>query len=210
MPHASHRTDRPQRKMRHAALAGIGGPLTFIGAWALGATTTKRHYSSVDDPISRLAAIGADSRPLMTAGFVAFGVALPIYATALRRADYGKAWLSAAATGIATLGVAAAPLDHSATVDRWHGLFAGAGYITLAAAPLLAARPQLRNGRRAAAGFALTAGGLSALSLALTITDLPTGLLQRIGLTAGDIWLIASAISIDRSRRAAARTESSL
>ena len=77
----------------------------------------------------------------MTAGFVVFGVGLPLYAWALRRVVPRPVWVAAAATGVATLAVAAAPLEHSATTDRWHGVFAGIGYATLAATPLLAARP---------------------------------------------------------------------
>jgi hypothetical protein len=143
------------------------GPAVFVGAWALSAAVTSRDYSSIDDAISRLAAVGADTRPLMTAGFIGFGIALPIYATALRQTVGGVAWLTAAATGIATLGVAAAPLEYSATVDRWHGVFAGIGYVTLAATPLLAAGPLRRRGHRALAAFGVAAGVVSGISLAL-------------------------------------------
>ena len=47
----------------------------------------------------------------------------------------------AAMTGVATLAVAAAPLDHSDAIDTLHGACATFGYVTLAATPLLAARP---------------------------------------------------------------------
>ena len=136
-----------------AALGGVIGPAAFIGAWTIGAAVTTNEYSSIDDAISRLAAVGADTRALMTAGFVTFGVALPVYASALRRVVGGTAWMAAAATGIATLAVAATPLDHSATVDTWHGIAAGIGYVTLAATPLLAARPLAQHGHRALAGL---------------------------------------------------------
>ena len=62
-----------------AALGGVVGPAAFIGAWSIGAAVTNREYSSIDDAISRLAAVGADTRALMTAGFITFGVALPVY-----------------------------------------------------------------------------------------------------------------------------------
>ena len=79
------------------------GPAAFIGGWITGAATTDRPYSSIDDAISRLAAVGADSRPVMTAGFIGFGIGLPLDAAALRQAIGGPAWLAAAATGLATL-----------------------------------------------------------------------------------------------------------
>jgi Protein of unknown function (DUF998) len=178
---------------RRAALGGIIGPVSFIGGWFGGAIVTSIPYSSVDDAISRLAAIGADTRPLMTAGFVVFGVSLPVYATALRACVGGRAWIAAATTGVATLAVAAAPLDHSPGVDRLHGVFAGIGYVALAATPLLAARPLRTAGHRRLAAFGVAAGVTSAVSLAITTTALPTGLFQRLGLTVSDAWIIGSA-----------------
>jgi hypothetical membrane protein len=186
--------------VRIAALGGVVGPAAFVSAWAVGAAITNRDYSSIDNPISRLAAMGADSRPLMPAGFVVFGLGLPAYAVALRRVINSTAWLSAAATGIATLAVAAAPLDHSAAVDTWHGVFATAGYVTLAATPLLAARPLWRQGQRTLAATGVTAGVVSTISLALTVSSLPTGLFQRLGLTVVDAWVVASAVAMTRGR----------
>jgi hypothetical membrane protein len=190
----------PSSKGRAAALGGVIGPAAFIGAWSVGAAVTSREYSPIDDAISRLASVGADTRALMTAGFVGFGVALPVYASALRRVVSGPAWLAAATTGIATLGVAATPLEHSATVDTWHGVVAGIGYVTLAATPLLAARPLLHHGHRALAAAGIVAGTVSTIALALTTTGLPTGLFQRLGLTATDIWVATSGIAIASGR----------
>lgn len=191
----SRRRPLPGRA-RAAALGGLVGPATFIAAWAVGGATTDRPYDPVDDAISRLAAIGADTRPLMTAGFVAFGVALPAYGWALRAALPGWAWLAATATGLATLGVAAAPLDRSHAVDLAHAAFAVTGYATLAATPLLAQRPLRRRGHRLLADAGVAAGAASAAALALTATGAATGLFQRVGLTATDAWLIASALAL--------------
>lgn len=182
--------------MRSAALGGVIGPAGFIGAWAAGAAVTSVSYSSIDDAISRLAAVGADTRWLMTAGFVTFGVALPVFSAALRSIVPGRAWIAAATTGVATLAVAATPLDHSDTVDRLHGLAAGIGYVTLAATPLLAARPLLAMGHRRLANAGVAAGAVSALALALTTTALPSGFFQRLGLTVSDVWIVATAIAI--------------
>ena len=187
--------------VRTAALGGVIGPAGFIGGWVVGAVATSAPYSSVDDAISRLAAVGSDTRWLMTAGFITFGVSLPVYAWALRSAVPGRAWITAAATGLATLAVAAAPLDRSDTIDRLHGIFAGIGYLTLAATPLLAAKPLFAMGHRRLARSGLAAGITSALALALTTTGLPTGLFQRVGLTTSDAWIIATALAIRRDRR---------
>ncbi len=192
--------DPPSRSQRLAAAAGVVGPTAFIGAWALGAAVTNRRYSSIHDAISRLAAIGADSRPMMTAGFVVYGAGVSIFATAVRRTIDGPAWISALATGVATLAVAAAPLDHSSTVDSLHALFAGIGYATLAATPVLAARPLARAGHQALARLGVGVGGLAAVSLVLSTTGLPTGFFQRLGLTAGDVWIALCGLGIATGR----------
>jgi hypothetical membrane protein len=185
--------------VRTAAIGGVIGPAGFIGAWVIGAAATSAPYSSIDDAISRLAAVGSDTRWLMAAGFVTFGLSLPVYAWALRSTVPGRAWITATVTGLATLAVAAAPLDRSDTVDRLHGIFAGIGYLALAATPILAASPLLAMGHRRLALAGVAAGVTSAVALALTITDLPTGLFQRVGLTASDAWIIASALAIRRA-----------
>ncbi|MDQ1385868.1 MAG: hypothetical protein QOG65_3247 [Actinomycetota bacterium] len=169
----------------------------FVASWAL-LGEMKARYSPIHDPISDLAAVHASTRPYMTAGFVVFAIGMTFYAWALRSRLDGPAWIAALTTGVATLGVAAFPLDHSPTIDSVHGVCAGVGYATLAATALLSVRPLLRLGRSASAGGAAIAGCVSALALALTLGGSLHGLLQRAGLTAGDIWVIASAIAIHR------------
>lgn len=186
---------------RVLALGGIVGPVSFIAAWSiLGAR--KPGYNPIEDHISRLAAQGVTERPAMTAGFVAFGVGLPLYAVALRRAVDGPAWVAAAATGIATLGVAAFPLDGPAG-DGAHAAAAGLGYATLAATPLLAARPLARAGLPRWSVFSWAAGAGSAACLLATTAGPVTGLLQRAGLTIGDAWIVASAAAMWRGRLSA-------
>ena len=182
-----------------AAFGGVVGPVAFASAWIVGGLT-KHGYSPVDDAISRLAAIGSSVRPLMTGGFVVFGVGLVAYSTALRAVLTGPAWIAAAGTGLATIAVALAPLDHSSTVDSFHAAFAGIGYLTLAATPLLAARPLARRGHRTLARLGAGIGVVAGLSLVATTTRLPTGLFQRLGLSVGDVWIVASAIAIAGGR----------
>jgi hypothetical membrane protein len=177
---------------RRLAWGGIAGPVAFVSAWVAG-EAIKAHYSPTDDAISRLAAVGASTRPLMTAGFIAFGIGVPAYAAALRVAVPGRAWLAAAATGIATVGVAAFPLDASPTGDTVHAAFAAAAYAALAATPLLAARPLAAGGRRGAARLSVGAGSVSAVLLAATLAGPVHGLLQRAGLTLGHAWLAVAA-----------------
>ncbi len=192
--------------VRTATLGGVIGPAGFIGAWVIGAAATSAPYSSIDDAISRLAAVGSDTRWLMTSGFVTFGLSLPVYAWALRSTVPGRAWMTATAAGLATLAIATAPLDRSDTVDRLHGIFAGIGYLTLAATPFLAAPPLLAMGHQRLARSGIAAGVTSAIALALTTTGLPTGLFQRVGLTVSDAWIVASALAIRRGMVGAFRT----
>lgn len=185
---------------RRFALGGVVGPAAFIGAWLAGAATTVMDYSSVDDAISRLAAVGADTRWLMSTGFIVFGLGLPAFALAHRRGVGGWGWVPAALTGLATLAVAAAPLDRSSFVDTLHGVFATFGYITLVAVPLASFRPLRDAGHSRLALGGIVAAAVSTVSLALSSSGLPTGFFQRLGLTSTDVWIIATALLMATGR----------
>jgi hypothetical protein len=58
----TRRRTMSERNVRIAALGGVIGPIGFVGAWIASAATTSVPYSSVDEAISRLAAVGADTR----------------------------------------------------------------------------------------------------------------------------------------------------
>jgi hypothetical membrane protein len=169
-------------RYRRLAVGGLVGPIAFISCWALGGLLTEG-YSPVDDAISRLAAVDVDTRWLMTAGFVAFGVGVPLFGLALREVLPGRAWIAAVVTGLATLGVALLPLDVSDTVDALHGVAAGTGYVALALLPVLASRP-LRSRASLVLGLAIAA------CLVLTLVEPIDGLAQRTGLTLGDLWIL--------------------
>jgi hypothetical membrane protein len=190
---------RPPRR-RVAALGGVVGPAAFLTAWAVLGRRLPG-YSPVDDAISRLAAGSAPDRFAMTAGLVALGTGLPLYATALRATLPGPAWVCATATGLATLGVATFPLG-SPTPDRIHGIFAGIGYATLAATPFVAAAPLARSGRTGWARVSVGAGLVSCASLLSTVAGPASGLFQRLGLTVGHAWIVASAVDIFRTKKA--------
>jgi hypothetical membrane protein len=173
------------------------GPVAFVASWSL-LGLVEHGYSPLHDPISDLAGVHATTRLAMSAGFVVFAIGLCFYAFALHAVLRGPAWTAALATGLATLGVAGFPLHHSSTVDHVHGVFAAIGYITLAATALLSAAPLARRNRHGWARAAVTAGVVSSIALALTLTPSFHGLFQRIGLTAGDLWVAAAALAIRR------------
>ena len=178
--------------MRRAALAcGFLAPLAFIGAWlAAGALTPA--YDPVRQAISQLARVGASHRPLMTAGFVAFGLLAPLFGLAAARGLGAPAlrW-SIGAAGFGTLLVAVFPLGAH---DDLHAASALLGYVGQAASPLLGARAL--HGRARAASYAV--GVASALALTASVVAAPTGLWQRTGLTLVDVWYALVALHLLR------------
>jgi len=181
---------------RAMAVGGLVGPAAFVTAWSvLGASTEG--YSPVHDAISRLAASGATTRVGMSAGFAVFGAGMTLYAAALRSALPGPAWTMAVATGVATLGVAALPLETSVG-DRFHYVAAAAGYGTLAALPMVAGRSLARRGRRGWARYSTATGAVSAVCVLASAIGPASGLFQRAGLTVVDVWVVASAVEILR------------
>ncbi|MCU1623284.1 MAG: rane protein [Frankiales bacterium] len=167
---------------RLPALAGIAAPVCFVSAWAL-AGARLAGYSPVREHISELARVGVPTRPLMTAGMVGFGVLAPVWAVGLPRGLR----TSVGAAGLATLGVAAAPLGASFG-DGPHVAAAAASYVAMASTPLLGAHlgaPRLSR----ATGIA------SAVLLLASLVDSPvTGLLQRSGLGVVDAWFVAQGV----------------
>jgi len=166
-----------------------------VAAWAAAGSRTEG-YSPVNDAISWLAALHSPTRALMTGGFVLFGASMPLFGIAVREVLPGRAWMAAVATGVCTLAVAALPLDSG--VDGLHALSAFLGYVTLAATPLLAARPLARLGRARAAGLSGLAGTVSAATLAISLLGPWHGLLQRVGLSVSDLWVCVTAFELLR------------
>jgi len=134
----------------------------------------------------------------MIAGFVCFGVAVPGYSVALRDSLRGRAWLAATVTGLATLGAGAFPLDTSPSTDRVHRGFAVVASSSLVLTPVLAAQTLSARGHGRAAAASRLVGVLSGACLAASAFVTTEGLVQRIGLTLADGWLVASAVAILR------------
>jgi hypothetical protein len=176
----------------------VAGPVAFVTAWSvLGAV--KKGYSPIEDPISRLAAVGASTRPFMTAGFAAFGAGVGLYASALRDGLSGPASVAAWTTAAASLGVAALPLN--AELDGAHAAAAGLAYASLAATPLLGARALARGGNKAAAAASVGCGVVCGAALAASaVAGNRVGLWQRVGLSTGDVWIVATALWLTSGR----------
>ena len=183
---------------RVASVCGLLAPASFVGAWAMCGALRTDGYDQMEQAISQLARIGSPTRAGMTAGFVGFGVLLPVFAqrlpdllragTALRT----SMWVA----GVATLGVAALPLQREpgGTGDLLHALAAGTGYAAMAASPAIAARALNRDDRRTAALASAAVAAVSAGALAVSVTVGPTGLWQRVGLGVVDLWFAAWAV----------------
>jgi hypothetical protein len=168
----------------------------FVTAWAaLGATADG--YDPTRNAISKLAALGAPTRPAMTAGLVALAAGMALYGVALRPSPV---WPLPVVNGLTALAVAALPLGGD--VDTAHGVAATVGYLTLAAVPFAVDRRPL------AAAIGVVSG---ACLLASAIVD-HGGLFQRLGLTVAHAWVVVSAAGLlrgptspSRTRRAGAR-----
>lgn len=188
-------TASPTSRDLVGAACGVLGPAAFVGAWLTAGARTPGYDPTVD-AISRLAAEGAPTRVLMTSGFVAFGVLVPVFAaTAARTVRRPALRWSVGAAGVATLLVAATPLtrDEGTGQDALHALWAGTGYLAMALSPLLAAPALRRAGRRRAAAVSAAVGAVSAAALVATVVAEHSGLAQRVGLTVVDAWYVAVA-----------------
>ena len=167
-----------------------------MAAWAVLGATAER-YDPTRDAISRLAALGAPTRPVMTAGLVGLGAGMALYGVALRPDPW---WPLPVANGITALAVAALPLG--GTVDDAHGAAATLGYLTLAAIPVVA-------GRRLPAGWArlsVATGAVSGLCLLASGLVAHDGLFQRLGLTVAHLWVAVSALGLLRSPTSSSTT----
>lgn len=168
---------------RLRSLAGVGAPLSFIGAWVVAGARTPG-YSAVRDHVSDLAAIGAPTRPLMTAGLLGFGLLAPLWATTL---EDPRVRVAVTAGGVGTLAVAAAPLGASFG-DGAHVAAAAVSYVGMALAPALGARTL---------GAPRTSYALTALAGALLVGSTLgryDGGLQRAGLGVTDGWMAVQAL----------------
>lgn len=171
------------------ALAGIAAPVSFVGGWLVAGARTPG-YSPVRDHVSDLAAVGATTRPLMTAGLVGFGLLAPLFATTF---EDRRVRLALTFAGLGTLGVAAAPLGASFG-DGPHVVAAAVSYFAMALVP--AAGVRSLGAPRTSYLATAVAGGL----LVASTTGPYAGLLQRAGLGVVDAWMVVHAVRQLRER----------
>lgn len=177
------------------AAGAIIGPVVFIASWIVGGLVLDG-YSPVTDAISRLAAAGAVTVPILNTGLAVYGLGVLIGAVGLRATIGHPAAVALATNAVLTFGVLVTPLDHSALIDRMHTLFAASAYAALALASLLAARHFRKMEKRAASVASLLVGVTTAMSLAATAIAESSGLYQRIGLTVSDVWMMVIAAQV--------------
>ena len=186
---------------RARAAAGIVGPVAFITSWVI-AGALRDGYDPITQAISRLAESGAPNRWIVTAGMVTFGVSALVFASVMRSFTKAGAFFMVVA-GISSFGVAAFPCTSgcpgigSTFFDTAHVVVAGVHYVALTNAPL-SIWWEKRNGPYARFCLAMAvATGIALTSQALGIG--PNGLMQRIGITLSDTWMVATAVLLMRS-----------
>jgi len=174
---------------RVGALCGIAAPVSFVGGWVV-AGARASGYSPVQEHISELARVGAQTQPLMTAGLLGFGVLAPVWAATLGRSLRSRALrTSVTAAGVTTLAVAALPLG-GPLGDGPHAVAAGAAYVAMASSPLLGGRRLTGTARWAS----YATGAASAALLVGSTLGEASGALQRAGLGVVDAWFVAMAV----------------
>jgi hypothetical membrane protein len=187
---ASTPGSRPARLLLSGA---IWGPCIFIAAWIVGGLLLSG-YSPVDQHISDLAAVDASTTWLMTLGFAAFAIGVGVAAWPLRRLIGWPAALTLGINGALMVGIALTPTGGSPDTDRVHAVLALLLYASLAAIAPLAAMALRRHGAVVALG-SLAVGVVTLAFLSASLGETRSGLLQRIGMTITDAWLIAIGIA---------------
>jgi hypothetical protein len=128
----------------------------------------------------------------MAAALTTFGLGSITFGCALREPLGDLAAATGVVAGIATLGIAAAPLRPGAP-NRAHFAWAALSYAATIGAPLAASGPLARLGRPGAARASALVGATSAALLGASLVGPRRGLLQRVGLTLVHTWIVATA-----------------
>jgi hypothetical protein len=128
----------------------------------------------------------------MTAAFAVYSLGVGAYAPRLATLSRPASLLTAA-NSAAMAAIAALPLDAPGG-DGPHVVAAGAGYVSLTLAPLVAARAYRKRGDRRSAATAKAAGAATGTCLLASLLHRRrAGAWQRAGLTAGQAWIALSA-----------------
>jgi hypothetical protein len=174
--------DQVHRLLRWAVVTAVA---LFAASWTVVGALTPR-YDEVQEPISRLAQRHAPYRLVMVGALLVIGVLLPVWGWVLAHAlDLPELRVIATTSGIGIIGLALVPLNEDEAV---HSLFGLAVYVSSSLVPLLGCRA-VRSVRIRHASRLL--GVLTALAFALSVQGVCTGLFQRLGLTAVQVWFVA-------------------
>lgn len=120
---------------RLALTSSVIGALTLIGGWSLAARLQAPGFDPAHDSISALAGASATHRWVMTTAFVVTGLCHLVTAWSLPHLrPRGRVVLALA--GVATLGVAAAPLPDRGESTVVHTVIASLSFVLLALWPL--------------------------------------------------------------------------
>jgi hypothetical membrane protein len=180
------------RRDRRLVSGAMWGPALFIAAWVVGGLLLVG-YSPIQQHISDLAAVGASTQELMTLGFVAFGIGVGSAAWPLRRLIGKPSALALVINAALMVGIALTPTGGSADIDFVHAMLALLLYISISVAAPLAAIVLRRRGNVVA--LVSLAVGLATLAfLSASLGESSSGLLQRLGLTITDVWLVVIAL----------------
>jgi hypothetical membrane protein len=161
-------------------LVGPTATAYFILSWVI-AGALRDGYDPTRDAISRLAEQGAANRWIVTSGIVVFGIGAVIFAPLLK----WPAMISLVVAGVASIGVASFPCSQGCpgsgtSTDLLHAGFATLFYISFTVTPVLQSRSR----------FSAVVSVVAAVALSLHGLGIANGLMQRIGLTTLDAWLI--------------------
>lgn len=182
--------------------AGVLGPWAFIASWIVAGTMTEG-YDPVSHAVSRLAALDVHHRWIVTSGMTIFGLSAVVFGARMRTRLGRRAGTMLVLAGITSLGVAAFPCSEgcpgmgASFTDTGHIIMAALHYATFTAVPFVAARSE--------GSFVLPARWLAAVAAASLLAQAagvgPNGLMQRLGLTLNDIWMIGMAFAAMREIR---------
>lgn len=179
---------------------GVIAPFVFA-VCAVGAGLGLPGYSPVADHLSGLAAVPAERRWLMIAGFVVLGVGVALVGLAIGRIEGSgivPAAFLVAGGAIGLLGLLPRDCVEVACADpswhhRGHDLASVPAYVLAVVLPVLVAWQvtRLPASRRVATGVVVVTGVIVALFL-LGPFDRVDGLLQRSALVPPLVWLAAT------------------
>ena len=186
-------------------VSAAAAPVLLVGGWTWAAAVQPAGFDQVRDTISALAGLGAAHRGLMTTALAGVGLCHVTTAAALRAAPRaGRAALGLG--GLATLGVAAAPLP-AAGGSALHTAFAATAFVALAVWPALppgrAPAPgapfPLRRPTRLAAAAALTAL-VCWFGVELVADGARLGLAERLAAGAQAVWPLVTVLGCRAAR----------